>query len=188
MIKRDITYNDLDGTPVTDTFYFNISMSEVLAKAADESYVAKLTLITKSSNKMQIINTFTELLGEAVGKRSEDGKYLLKNPDIAESFLQSDAFETLLWQMINDEKFAAEMIEGIFPQNLLAKAQEMALNAGVSASELPAAPPKRAEDYSSNELVEMSTEEFYALVGKDPTKWSTPMMNVAMHRRNLGKM
>lgn len=187
MIKRDITYKDLDGNVVSDTFYFNISMSEVLAKAADTSYVAKLTLITKGADKLTIIKTFTDLLGEAVGKRSEDGKYLRKDIDITESFMQSDAFEVLLWQMINDQQFAAEMVEGIFPAELLSKAQELARNSGVPESELRPEPPKRAEDYTHDELVTMSTEDFHRLVGRDPKAWSSAVKVVAMDRRIAGK-
>lgn len=186
MIRKAITYPDLDGNPITEDFYFNLSMNETIAMGLNEGLVTKLFTLGSTAAGYQVVEMFTGIIRSAVGKRSEDGKRLEKDPVFADEFINSAAFDTLLWELIGNEQYAGEFVTGIFPANMNEKMKELTQNQS-STVQLPGEPAKRPEDYSEQELLDLSTEDWYKLVGRDPKSWSQPILLVAIKRQPGGK-
>lgn len=185
MLKKTITYKDLDGNDVTEDFYFSISMAETLGFAADQDYGSYLRTIVSSGDNNKILSAFTEILGKAVGRRSDDGKRLEKSPTVTEEFITSDAYSVLLWELFTKPEYAAEFINNVFPEDLARKAAEVQQAQGGQTVELPTGQvmTRELDTYSHDELVTMSKAEFDSLFGTDPKKWPRVALVAAMARK-----
>lgn len=123
MLKKDITYTDFDEEEHTETFYFNLSKSELAQIALESSaegtdVTESLRSLIASNDPKKIIPAFKNVIGMTVGIRSEDGKTFKKSPEISEDFLNSPAFDSLFMELITDPKAATEFITGAIPKDL----------------------------------------------------------------------
>lgn len=179
MLGREIVYPDLDGNPVTETFWFHLSKIELAEKdvLTDGGYSAKLHEVIKTNKASEVYPILKEFILDSVGIRSEDGKRFIKNEDVRNDFVQSAAYETLIFELLKDGKAAAEFMNAIMPANLVKEAQ--AISGKLEQSE-----PKKINDYSVEELKQMSQEDFEALLSKThPVTLSREVLVLAMQRR-----
>jgi len=172
MLKKSITYSDLDGNSVTDDFYFNLSKSELVEMELSEKdgLSAQFQQLIKSEDGGQIIAALKKVLSMSVGQRSEDGKTFKKSEDITNSFMQSDAYSELFMSLVSQPDGAVEFITGIMPASL----------AGLPNPK----PTVLVKDYSAEELLEMSDTEFALIAGTDPKEMTKTQLIVAMQRKN----
>lgn len=126
MLKKTITFKDLDGNDVTEDFYFNLSLVELAEmEITREGISDKLLKIVASNNTAQIFNEFKNILHQAVGRRSEDNKRFIKDDEARSAFFESNAYEELFMEWIADGNAAAEFIAAVMPSDLEAKAAEL---------------------------------------------------------------
>lgn len=120
MLKKTITYSDLDGNPVTEDFYFNLSKAEIaeLEIRHDGGFTAHLQKIIDSADGGAIIDTFKNIIRSSVGRRSEDGRRFVKSEEITNEFLQTDAYSELFMELVTDAEAAGRFVEGIVPADL----------------------------------------------------------------------
>lgn len=115
MLKKEITYEDLDGNPVTDTFYFNISKAE-LAKmelSQDGGLMVYLQSIVAKQDGKMIIEAFEDIIKKAYGVRSDDNRTFIKNEVVWEKFFCSDAYSVLFYELVTNATAASEFVQGI---------------------------------------------------------------------------
>lgn len=180
MIKKTLKYKNFDGETVSEEFYFNLSMGDILEKAADDKAVADLMEIAKGTDQVKMIKTFTDLISQSVGRRG--GMGLIKSPEFSSEFMQSDAFSVLMWEILTDAKAASEFVNGLFPADITKKLAE---SGALESFELP---KKKLEDYTRKELLAMSKEEFDSLTERvAPQNMSPEVLAVAFMRRQAGK-
>ena len=123
MLKKDITYKDLDDNDITETFWFHLSKAEMaemaLAKEGKaggfDTYIRKLVA---SQDGESIIATFKEILLMTVGERSDDNKRFIKSDEITRNFVQSDAYSVLLMELLTDADKMSEFINGVVPSDM----------------------------------------------------------------------
>ncbi len=166
MLKKTITYKDLDDNDITEDFYFNLNKAE-LAKM--ELYraggmQAYLQGIIDSDDGEQIIGAFENILEMSYGVRSDDGKTFMKSPEIFQQFKHTDAYAELFMELVTDAKASAEFITGLVPAGLAeevkASQKFQSLSSGVQKIqdlELPA--PKDYSKMTTQELMELPREE-----------------------------
>lgn len=120
MLKKTITYPDLDGNPVTEDFYFNLSKAEIaeMELSHKDGLSGYLNTIVESQDGSEIIATFKTIIATSVGVRSEDGKRFIKNDEIRDNFLQTNAYSELFMELATNAEAAAEFIRGIVPADL----------------------------------------------------------------------
>lgn len=120
MLKKTITFKDLDGNDVTEDFYFNLSKAEIteLQFSKDGGLLEFLQQVINTKDAGTVIGTFKEIVSQCVGKRSEDGRRFIKNQEVTDDFLQSDAYSVLFMELLTDAGKAAEFIRGIVPADL----------------------------------------------------------------------
>lgn len=120
MLKKTITYKDLDGNDVTEDFYFNLSKAEIAEMELGErgGFSAYLNKIVSEEDTGEIIRTFKMIIANALGRRSEDGKRFLKSEEINDDFFQSDAYSQLFMELITDATAAAEFVKAIMPADM----------------------------------------------------------------------
>lgn len=167
MLKKTITYKDLDGNEVTDDFYFHISKSELvkLQVSAGEGFRDYLMNVVKSGDGGKIIEEFERILRLAYGVRSEDGRSFLKPPGAFEAFQGTDAYDQLFMQLVTDAKASAEFVNGIVPSELAVEAAKANALTGEKPQEEQDDRPaweRENRDPTRQELLNMTTEEMVA--------------------------
>lgn len=127
MLKKTITYRNLDGDELTEDFYFNLSLSEItrMELVEDGSLGEKLKRIVAQGKGREIIETFEWLLETAYGVRSENGKYFKKSPELFKEFQYSDAYSVLFLELVTNAGAASEFVKGIMPADIEEKARLM---------------------------------------------------------------
>lgn len=120
MLKRDITFEDFDGNTVTETHYFNISKPELIELEVEykQGLSTMIQEIIKAEDNKTIVKLFKRIILLAYGERSEDGKRFIKSDEISEAFSQTNAYNRLFMELIENEGVAAEFLIGTLPADM----------------------------------------------------------------------
>jgi hypothetical protein len=123
MLKKTITFKDLDGEEVTDDFYFHMSEAEITQLELSEAngFSEHLKKLIGSRDGKTIIEHFTAIILAAYGERSLDNRRFVKSKEISEAFQQTDAFSVLFMEMIGDSDASTAFIKGMLPASVAAK-------------------------------------------------------------------
>lgn len=130
MIKETITYTDYNGISRTDDFYFNLTKAEVmeLEMSTKGGLAEMIQRIVKAQDQPAIIKIFKDLIVKAYGVKSPDGKRFIKNQEVIDEFVQTEAFSELFMKLATDADAAAKFVNGIVPADLAKQANQLALN------------------------------------------------------------
>lgn len=144
MLKREIKYEDYNGAPVTEVFYFNITKPELLELEVEykQGFGQLLEQIIEAQDKKEVIQHFKRIILLAYGVKSEDGKRFMKTPQLREEFVQSAAYEALFMELATDDTVAAEFVRGILPKDMVGefdKQEKAAAKAAKTTTTAPAA-------------------------------------------------
>lgn len=135
MFTKTIKYNDFDNVERTETAYFNLTKSELmeismklpdnlLQDVADEG--EKLTdeqrarRVLASLGNQGVTNFIKEIILKAYGKKSIDGRRFEKSEQMSTEFSQTLAFDQLYYELMVDSAKAAEFINNLIPESLIA--------------------------------------------------------------------
>ena len=127
MLKKTITYVDYDDNKRTEDHYFNLTQHELMEMQLEVDGGLKRTLekIINENDEKLIMKHFKKIVGLAYGKKSDDGRYFDKSPEISARFFCSAAYETLMNEFMTSPKAAADFINALIPKELLDKAPEL---------------------------------------------------------------
>lgn len=124
MLKKTLTYTDYNGESRTEDFYFNFSKAEMLEK--ELSYVGGLSETIKrvvaAQDQPTLIKIFKDLILDAYGEKSLDGKRFIKSKELSEAFSQTEAYSDFYMSLATDAEEAAKFVNGITPSDMLEKA------------------------------------------------------------------
>ena len=120
MLKKTIKYIDYDGNEREEDFYFNLSKAEItemeLSKEGGMSeYIKK---ISATQNGPELIKLFKDIIIKSYGEKSLDGKRFIKNKELTEAFIQTEAYSELFIELASNADEAAKFINGIMPKNM----------------------------------------------------------------------
>lgn len=120
MHKETIKYETYDGVPVEEDFYFNLSKAELMRMEMSQygGMEALLNKIIKEQDSKRIYNMFETIVQTAYGVKSDDGKQFIKNDDVLNKFVQSEAYSELVIKMLEDADFAARFVRETFPKDI----------------------------------------------------------------------
>lgn len=132
MLKKTIKFQDLDGNYVEEDFYFYLSPGALIElelgrEGGLSDHLRKIIGVDEEGNQIgkpkggEIIAAFKEILRNACGRRSPDGRRFEQNEEIWLSFLQSDAYSVLIMELCTDAEASAEFIKSIMPKKLADK-------------------------------------------------------------------
>lgn len=126
MLKHDITYEDYNGDTITETFYFNLTKSELIELDVEhgEGMYEWLSNIVKAEDRKTMVAEFKRIVLLAYGQKSPDGKRFIKSEEMREEFSQTAAYNELFMQLAMDENVAATFIKGILPKDLSEEADK----------------------------------------------------------------
>lgn len=119
MLKKAITYTDLDGNRKTRDYYFNLTKAEMVE--FDSSYpggaMTYLGILVKNPehNVHEIIKAFKDLILRSYGERMPSGEFV-KNQNLRDAFAASEAYSELFMEITSGEEAATAFIQGVVPK------------------------------------------------------------------------
>lgn len=118
MFKKEITYQDFDGTERTETFYFNLTQAEITkmelsTKGGLDVYIKK---ISSEQDTPKIIQLFEDLICASYGVKSADGKHFVKTKEDLDLFKSTQAYSDLYMELATDTDAATAFVNGITPK------------------------------------------------------------------------
>ena len=102
MYKKTIEYTDYEGNKVKDDFYFNLTQAELteLNFNLDGGFEKFGKKFKENPNEGRILEVFKKLIHKAVCEKSTDGRRIIKNDDISDAFIASDAYSQLFIELV----------------------------------------------------------------------------------------
>lgn len=139
MIKKTIRYTDYDGNIRNEDHYFNMSKPELIEWQASQSggLEKRIERISKEQDTNEIIKLVKEIIEKSYGVKSDDGKRFIKNKEILDEFMQSEAYTELFMSLATDAEAAAEFINGILPAGLAEEVKKIEAEQGAAIVDLP---------------------------------------------------
>jgi hypothetical protein len=144
MLKKTLTYTNLDGNLVTKDYYFQITKAEAAKMAASEGadYGERLRKLSAERDGAKIMAAFEDLLCSAVGEREDD--MFIKDPLIAKRFRYGGAYDSLFEEILDLPDFGLSMIKAIFPSDVQKEIDKSMAEQGIP-TVLPGTPEDRLE-------------------------------------------
>lgn len=142
MIKETISYEDIDSNSKTMDAYFHLSMRE-MRQLLKEGFQEKLDAVTSGKASTDTMFDLIDILIKtSFGKRVESNgeARFVKDPELTEAFMNSDAYDSLLGKMMSDDQFATRFFTGLVP-----KALSDRMNAIGNGATQNALPPEAAQ-------------------------------------------
>lgn len=132
MLAKKIKYTDFDGVERNETFYFNINKAEAIELELEESggLISLLMKMVEAQDVPKIFKLFKKLVGVSIGEKSNDGKYLMKSPEITAKFFATNAYETLFMEIMSSPDAAANFVNSIVPQDIAERAGDYEVKDG----------------------------------------------------------
>lgn len=120
MIKENITYIDYNGVERKEDFYFNLTKAEIMEMemSTKGGLAEMIQRIVAAQDQPAIIKIFKDLIIRSYGVKSADGKRFIKNDEVVEEFVQTEAFSQLFMKLATDPDAAAKFVNGIVPADM----------------------------------------------------------------------
>jgi hypothetical protein len=212
VIKKDISYEDLDGNTVVKTFHFNLSTAELadmaLTSEGGGGLADEIRKIQATADTNLVLKSFKKILEASVGKRV--GDRFVKDEETKSDFMDTEAYGSLFMELATDPAKMIEFVRGVIPKNLETRLNQQITDQGLQVEgwtqperkvetvlvdlEAVAASIPKAEEpkdditkYTRAQLMEMDEDKFYTLVGSDSRKWTKAVLSIAMARRAAEK-
>lgn len=119
MLKKTIKYTDYEGVEREEDFFFNLNKAELmeLQLSTEGGLEKRLQKIIASQDSKQIIEVFKGIIVAAYGVKSDDGKRFIKNQEVKDAFVESEAYSELFMELATNADAATKFIQGIVPKD-----------------------------------------------------------------------
>lgn len=126
MYKITETYTDYDDNQRTEDFYFNYSEAELadLQFSVSGGLAGMIDKIIKTNDMPKLVELFRELIQEAYGEKSNDGRRFMKSPELKKEFTETVAYSQIYMRLATDSKAAQEFINKVVPKSMKDKMQQ----------------------------------------------------------------
>ncbi len=126
MLVKRINYTDYNGNQRSEDFYFNLNKGEIfnLQFGTEGGLDNAIQKIIQTEDTPKIVKIFQDIILNAYGVKSDDGRRFIKSEELSTEFKQTEAYSELLMELVSDEKKAAEFISGLMPAELTKEAKK----------------------------------------------------------------
>lgn len=180
MYVHNITFYDLNGTQRNEDLHFNLNTIELTRLSAKlgggQDLNEYITAAQNSGDSIKIINTLADIVLQAYGKKSEDGRRFIKNEQIREEFESSVMFAEFLEQLMLDDKLAIEFTTKTFESKVVNQALA---NAGgittgtITAEDINSGPVNNQPAQSVEAALELASQQVQNVVPIDTNRTYT---------------
>lgn len=132
MYIKKIKFEDFDGNMLEEDFLFHLSKAELTElhlshKGGIDKYIER---ISKERDGKKIIELFKEIICMSYGVKSDDGRKFIKNEQVLEDFVQTNAYSELFMELATNADSAATFMNNIIPKDLAEQVKKEALKNG----------------------------------------------------------
>ena len=121
MLKKTMTTVDFGGTERTEDYYFNLTKAEIMEMElnTEGGFVEMIKRITEAKSQLELAQLFKKIICKSYGVLSPDGRKFIKNQDVLDDFMATQAFSDLYIDLLTDGgKKAAEFFEAVMPADM----------------------------------------------------------------------
>lgn len=117
MLKKTISYTDYNGTKREEDFYFNFNKAELLEMEMSENggISQLLQKMIKEQDQKRLVEFWKDMVVRAYGEKSNDGKRFIKNQELRDAFVQTEAYSILFMELTTNTDLAIAFVNGIIP-------------------------------------------------------------------------
>lgn len=132
LIKQTVTAEDFDGNSHTQTLWFHLNKTDVLALQRKLPRGIEDTIATLANKKREdvtdedtwtLYDFFKLLMDSSYGRKSADGLHFEKSEEILHEFQSSIFYDECLLGLVQKEEKAIAFFNGIFPKTLIDQAK-----------------------------------------------------------------
>lgn len=126
MLTKKIKFDDWDGNPREETWYFALSDAEITEWELSESggLSAMIDKIKETQDVPALIALYKEVILKTVGKKDADGRRFRKSDEIRQEFQETGAYSALYMELATDAEAGAAFINGLISDKLRAAVAE----------------------------------------------------------------
>ena len=130
MYKKTVTYEDYKGNTRTEDFYFNLNKAELveLELSTKGGLTVTMDRIIAAQDNPTLFKIFKDLVSKSYGVLSDDGRKFIKNQEVLDDFMQTEAYSIIFSELATNEEAAAEFFNNVIPQNLAKELTEEEAN------------------------------------------------------------
>lgn len=120
MLKKTIAYTDFDGNQREEDFYFNLTEAELtkLEMSVGGGFRKWLQELVKKQNGPVIMDTFTDIIKQSYGVKSNDGRNFVKSEEAYNDFVSTEAYSKLFVELCTDADAASAFLMSVIPAKL----------------------------------------------------------------------
>ena len=130
MFNKTVTYEDYKGNTRTEDFYFNLNKAELveLELSTKGGLTVMMDRIIAAQDNATLFKIFKDLVSKSYGVLSDDGRKFVKNQEVLDDFMQTEAYSIIFSELATNEEAAAEFFNNVIPQNLAKELAEEEAN------------------------------------------------------------
>ena len=130
MFKKTVTYEDYKGNTRTEDFYFNLNKAELveLELSTKGGLTVTMDRIIAAQDNPTLFKIFKDLVSKSYGVLSDDGRKFVKNQEVLDDFMQTEAYSIIFSELATNAEAAAEFFNNVIPQNLAKELAEEEAN------------------------------------------------------------
>ena len=130
MLTKKIKAEDFDGNIREETFYFNLSKSELtkMELSVNGGLSSLLQKISETQDAVEVKNLLEKVIDMSYGVKSLDGRKLEKTEEALKDFKSTNFYDELFMELISDANKAADFINAVVPTDVSEKAKEYQQN------------------------------------------------------------
>lgn len=120
MFKMTVDVVDFNGVKRTEDHYFNLTKAEILEMemSTHGGMAEMIKAIVAAQDGPAIVKIFKDLVLQAYGQKSPDGRRFIKNDELREEFKDTQAYSEIFMMLATDADKAAEFVNGIMPADI----------------------------------------------------------------------
>lgn len=120
MLIKNINYVDYFGNEQEDEFAFHLNTAEVLElrfakRGGLENYLQR---VVREKDAHEMIVFIKDIIRKSVGKVSDDGKQFIKNNEVRDAFMQTEAYPVLLMELASDSNKMIDFVRSVVPADI----------------------------------------------------------------------
>lgn len=120
MIKKTVTYKDLNGKERTETFYFHYFESEIMdMEMSEEGGLAeRIQRIIDAKDQASLLKVIKKFVVDAYGVKSDDGRRFNKSQEVKDAFVECPAYSKIYMELLTNDEMAAEFVNKVVPEDM----------------------------------------------------------------------
>ena len=123
MIKKTVTYKDLNGKERTEAFYFHYFESEIMdMEMSEEGGLAeRIQRIIDAKDQASLLKVIKKFVIDAYGVKSDDGRRFNKSQEVKDAFVECPAYSKIYMELLTNDELAAEFVNKVVPEDMAAQ-------------------------------------------------------------------